>query len=95
MLSYAKECEEYASDREEKELAETTHDAIESFTKTVSLKQTKIVDEKLGTLQKLNEAFALAMDKNEVKESAFAIIKDLEKMFARMNETVEKGWSGL
>ena len=35
------------------------------------------------------------MDKNEVKESAFEIIKDLEKMFARMNETVEKGWSGL
>ena len=95
MLTYAKECEEYASDREEKELAETTHDAIEAFTKTVSLKQTKVVDEKLGTLQKLNEAFALAMSKNEVKESAFEIIKDLEKMFARMNETVEKGWSGL
>jgi hypothetical protein len=35
------------------------------------------------------------MNKDEVKEDAFAVIKDLEKMFARMNETVEKGWSSL
>ena len=26
LASYAKECEEYASDREEKDLAETTHE---------------------------------------------------------------------
>jgi len=43
----------------------------------------------------MNKAFALAMNKDEVKEGAFVIIKDLEKMFARMDETVEKGWSSL
>ena len=95
LLTYAKECEDYASDREEKELAETTHSGISSFLKTVSMKQTLVVDEKLVMLQKMNQAFALAMNKDEVKEGAFAIIKDLEKMFARMDETVEKGWNSL
>jgi len=50
LLTYAKECEEYASDREEKELAETTHSGITSFLKTVSMKQTLVVDEKLAML---------------------------------------------
>ena len=38
LINYAKECEEYASDREEKELAETTHGALSSFTKTISIR---------------------------------------------------------
>ena len=95
LLTYAKECEDYASDREEKELAETTHSGINAFLKTVSMKQTLVVDEKLAMLQKMNQAFALAMNKDEVKEGAFAIIKDLEKMFSRMDETVERGWNSL
>ena len=35
------------------------------------------------------------MNKNDVKKIAFGIIADLEKMFARMNETIENGWTSL
>ena len=35
------------------------------------------------------------MNKNDVKKIAFGIIADLEKMFARMDETIENGWTSL
>ena len=53
LASYAKECEEYASDREEKDLAETTHEQIRAFAKSVSVRQTEVVDEKLAKLKSI------------------------------------------
>lgn len=35
------------------------------------------------------------MNKDVVKQAAFKLIGDLEKLFARMNETIEKGWRDL
>ena len=35
------------------------------------------------------------MNKNDVKRNAFRIIGELEKMFARMDETIESGWTSL
>lgn len=95
LVTYASECEEYASDREEKDLAETTHRGITAFLKGVSIEQTEVVDEKLEKLKKINRDFKKALNKDDVKQSAFKVINDLERMFARMNETIEKGWSSL
>ena len=95
LLTYAKECEEYASDNEEKERAENTHGQINAFLKTVSVKQTENVDDKLNRLVKTNRDFAKALNKEDIKRQAFKLIADVEKLFARMNETVENGWSSL
>lgn len=57
LLTYATECEGYASDKEEKELAHHTYTQIASFLKTVSVQQTEIVDEKLVKLKKTNRDF--------------------------------------
>ena len=35
------------------------------------------------------------MNKDDVKRNAFKIIGELEKMFARMDETIENGWTSL
>lgn len=66
-----------------------------SFTKTISVRQTEVVDEKLTKLQKIANEYDRAMNKNDVKRNAFKVIAELEKMFARMEETVETGWSSL
>lgn len=95
LLTYSTECEDYASDREEKELANHTHGQIASFLKTVSVKQTEVVDEKLVKLTKTNKDFKIALNKDDVKAGAFKLIGDLEKLFAKMNETIETGWISL
>ena len=46
-------------------------------------------------MQKIANEYERAMNKNDVKRNAFKIIAELEKMFARMTETIETGWSGL
>ena len=93
--SYANECVEYASDNEESDLAISTRGAITSFQKSISIRQTEVVDEKLVKLQKTARDFERALNKDDMKMIAFRLIGDLEKMFARMNETVETGWTGL
>ena len=95
LANYAKECEEYASDREEKDLAETTHGGLSSFQKTISIRQTESVDEKLSKLSKIAASYERAMNKDDVKRNAFKVIAELEKMFARMQETCETGWTSL
>jgi len=95
LIAYANECEEYASDHEEKELAKTAHSGISSFLQSVSVRQTDVVDDKLKSLEKVNRDFKIALNKDDVKRGAFKIINDLEKMFARMSESVETGWSSL
>jgi len=61
----------------------------------VSIKQTEVVDEKLIKLTKTNRDYKNALNKEDVKKDAFKIIGELEKMFARMNETIEEGWRSL
>jgi len=50
LKSYCKEYEEYASDKDEKELIIDTESGIESFLRTVSTKQAEAVDKKIKTL---------------------------------------------
>jgi hypothetical protein len=95
LLTYSMECEDYASDREEKDQANTTHSHISAFLKTVSIKQAEVVDEKLNKLTKTNRDFQKALNKDDVKRGAFKLIGEIEKIFARMNETIETGWTSL
>jgi len=88
-------CEEYASDKEEKELAQTTHRDISAFLVTVSTRQAEVVDDKLERLNKLKRDFKKALNKEDVKRSAFKMIGELERVFARMDENIEHGWSSL
>lgn len=62
---------------------------------SVSPKQAEVVDEKLTKLEKTNRDYAKALNKEDVKEGAFKLIGELEKLFARMNERVETGWTSL
>lgn len=50
------------------------------------------MDDKLKKLEKMSRDFKIALNKDDVKKGAFKVINDLEKMFARMNESVENGW---
>lgn len=59
------------------------------------MKQTEIVDEKLVKLTKTNKDYQMALNKEDVKAVAFKLIGELEKLFARMNETIETGWISL
>ena len=95
LINYAQECEEYASDREERELAETTLGNVRSFLSSVSVRQVDTIQEKLKKLQKLNRDFKIALNKDDVKRAAFSVINDLEKQFARMNLNIETGWNSL
>ena len=50
LLKYCKEYEEYASDKDEKELIIDTEGGIQGFLKTVSSKQAEQVDKKIKSL---------------------------------------------
>ena len=95
LVQYAEECEQYASDNEERELAETTKCDVRGFKMGVSIEQTESVTEKLAKLENVNKQFASALNKDTMKEVAFRLIGDLERQFARMNETIENGWDSL
>jgi len=79
LITYAGECEEYASDREERELAETTKSNVQSFLSSVSVRQTESVEGKVKKLGRMNRDYQIALNKDDVKRSAFTVINDLEK----------------
>jgi len=49
----------------------------------------------LNKLTKTNRDFQKALNKDDVKKGAFKLIGEIEKIFARMNETIETGWTSL
>ena len=55
LVQYAEECEQYASDNEERELAETTKCDVRGFKMGVSIEQTESVTEKLAKLENVNK----------------------------------------
>lgn len=57
LITYAGECEEYASDREEREIAETTKSNVRAFMSSVSVRQIETVEEKIKKLGRLNRDF--------------------------------------
>ena len=62
-----KEYEEYASDKEEREVVGNTAMQIGAFLKTVSVKQSEAVDVKVKRLQVLNKDFEIALNKEVMK----------------------------
>jgi hypothetical protein len=67
LLKYCKEYEEYASDKDEKELIIDTEGGIQGFLKTVSSKQAEQVDKKIKSLKRLSNDFEVALNKDEIK----------------------------
>ena len=95
LINYAEECEEYASDKEERELTETTLGNMRAFLSSVSERQVDTIQEQLNNLEKINRDIQSALNKEDVKRTAFNVINDLEKQFANMNLNIETGWSSL
>ena len=87
--------EEYASDKEEKEIIGTTQLQIGSFLKTVSVKQGEEVDKKINRLKVLYKDYEMALNKDVIKKEAFKVISDIERLLAKQSETVEQGWKSL
>ena len=90
-----KEYEEYASDKEEREVVSNTQLQIASFLKTVSTKQSEVVDEKIKRLQILYKDYEIALNKDVLKKEAFKVIGEIEKLLAKQTDTVEQGWKSL
>ena len=90
-----KEYEEYASDKEEREIISTTKMAIGAFRKTVSVKQSQQIDQRVQRLLVLKRDFEIALNKQVIKKEGLTLIGEVEKLLAKQTETVEQSWKSL
>ena len=90
-----KEYEEYASDKEEREIISTTKMAIGAFRKTVSVKQSQQIDQRVQRLLVLKRDFAIALNKQVIKKEGLTLIGEVEKLLAKQTDTVEQSWKSL
>ena len=92
---YCSEYEEYASDKDEKDLIVDTEAGIEGFLRSVSTKQAEQIDSRIKQLKVLFNDFQIALNKDEIKQDAFQVISQIEKILAAQQEKIENGWSSL
>ena len=68
---------------------------IGAFRKTVSAKQSQQIDERIKRLQVLKRDFAMALNKQVVKEEGMKVIGEVEKLLAKQTDTAEQSWKSL